>query len=198
LARTIAKDHGEKRDGILKSAARVFANEGLARASMSRLASECGISKANIYHYYDNKDELLYVILDTYLVTLHKRVYGLPLEGLAAEQKLRLVVSEMLIAYEGMDHEHKILLEGLPLLPTEQQEILRNYQRQIVQLLSGILQEIAPMVFVDDPVKLRSATMSVFGMLNWFYTWNKKADRTARENYAELVATIAINGIKGL
>ncbi|MEY8840231.1 TetR/AcrR family transcriptional regulator, partial [Cribrihabitans sp. XS_ASV171] len=47
MARTIAKDHDQKRAQILKSAARVFAREGFDRASMTQLARECGISKAN-------------------------------------------------------------------------------------------------------------------------------------------------------
>lgn len=198
MARTIAKDHGEKREGILKSAARVFANEGLARASMSRLASECGISKANIYHYYDNKDELLFVILDTYLSSLRDRICSLPLDGLAASDKLRLVVSETLLAYDGMDNEHKILIEGLLLLPAEQQEILKSHQREIVNLLSGILMELSPATFENDRRKLRAATMSVFGMLNWFYTWNVKADQQEREQYATMVATLTLDGIGAL
>ena len=60
MVRTIAKDYDDKRLHILTTAARVFAQEGIARASMSHLARDCGISKANIYHYYDSKDALLY------------------------------------------------------------------------------------------------------------------------------------------
>ena len=65
MARTIAKDHDQKREQILKSAAKVFADQGFDRASMNLLAKECGISKANIYHYYDSKDALLFDLLDS-------------------------------------------------------------------------------------------------------------------------------------
>ncbi|MEP1496455.1 helix-turn-helix domain-containing protein, partial [Pseudophaeobacter sp.] len=66
MARTIAKDHDEKRAQILKSAAKVFAEAGYDRASMTQLARQCGISKANIYHYYDSKEAVLFGLLDTY------------------------------------------------------------------------------------------------------------------------------------
>jgi len=107
-------------------------------------------------------------------------------------------VSETLLAYEGMDHEHKIQTEGIPLLPPDQQKILRGYQRDMVDLLSEVLNEAAPDVFTGDEQKLRAATMSVFGMLNWFYMWNRNADTAAREDYAELIAKMTLNGIKGL
>lgn len=198
MARTIAKDYDEKRVRILKNAARLFAREGLARASMNQIAKECGISKANIYHYYDGKDALLFDILETYLSALRNRICELPLDGLDAGQKLHRIVYETLLAYEGMDNEHKIQTESIPLLPVEQQEVLRGYQRDMVAMMSGILEELAPDVFDGDPRKLRAATMSVFGMLNWFYMWNSAADEAARESYSELVAKMTMNGVKGI
>ncbi len=52
MAPTIAKDHDEKRVAIRVTAARIFAAQGVDRASMSVIAKGCGISKALIYHYY--------------------------------------------------------------------------------------------------------------------------------------------------
>lgn len=125
MSRPIAKDHDAKRMHILKVAARVFADQGFARASMAQVAKDCGISKANIYHYYSSKDALLFDILDTYLSALRDRILGLDLAGLAPEAQLGRIVTETLRAYEGMDHEHKIQTEGIPLLPPEQQKILK-------------------------------------------------------------------------
>ena len=198
MARTIAKDHDKKRISILQSAARLFAQEGLARASMSQVARECGISKANIYHYYESKDALLFDILDTYLSALRDRLCSLPLDGLEPDRKLKTVVSETLLAYDGMDNEHKIQTEGVALLPVDQQETLRGYQRDIVDLMGGILTEIAPDTFAINRDKLRAATMSVFGMLNWFYMWNGKAGKKGREDYAELVSNLTLRGIRAV
>ncbi|WP_037312665.1 TetR/AcrR family transcriptional regulator [Ruegeria halocynthiae] len=198
MARTIAKDHREKRGHILKTAATVFASEGVARASMNHVARECGISKANIYHYYESKDALLYDILETYLSALRSRICELPLDGLSAGEKLHRIVSEVLLAYEGMDNEHKIQTEGIPLLAPEQQTVLRGYQRDMVRLLSEVLNDLAPDVFAGNQEKLRSATMSVFGMLNWFYMWNSGANETERREYSDLVARLTLNGVKGL
>lgn len=197
MARTIAKDYSEKRAHILKTAARVFAEQGFARASMTQVAQECGISKANIYHYYSGKDALLFDILDSYLATLRDRLAAVPEEG-SAEKRFSALVREALLAYEGMDHEHQIQTEGLPLLPQEQQETLRGYQRDMVGQFSSVLTEIAPDVFEGDTRKLRAATMSVFGMLNWFYMWNRSAGTEAREDYAKLVARMTLGGVASI
>ncbi|UWQ24195.1 TetR/AcrR family transcriptional regulator [Leisingera aquaemixtae] len=198
MARTIAKDHDQKRAQILKSAAKVFAEAGYDRASMTQLARECGISKANIYHYYDSKDAVLFGLLDTYLSDLRDRVCEVELDGYGPQERLRRIVSEILLAYQGADHEHQVQLGAMGSLPEDQQKHLRGYQREMVQFMSDALRAVAPEIFDGDSAKLRGATMSVFGMLNWYYMWNTGAGSKAREDYARLVADLTLHGVKGL
>ncbi|WP_146346562.1 TetR/AcrR family transcriptional regulator [Phaeobacter marinintestinus] len=198
MARTIAKDHSEKRQQILSSAAKVFAEQGFDRASMTVLARECGISKANIYHYYDSKDAILFDILDTYLSELRDRILGVDLDGLSPDDRLRLVVQEVLNAYQGADHEHKVQIDALSALPEDQQARMRAYQRDMVRFMGECLRDVAPEVFTPDPAKLRGATMSVFGMLNWYFMWNAGAGSKERQDYARLVCDMTLNGVRGL
>ena len=58
MARTRATDYDDKRRAILDRSAELFAAHGYDRASMSRIAEACGVSKANLYHYYRDKDEI--------------------------------------------------------------------------------------------------------------------------------------------
>ncbi|SMP32323.1 TetR/AcrR family transcriptional regulator [Shimia sagamensis] len=198
MARTIAKDHEQKRVHILKSAARVFAEQGYDRASMSVLAKECGISKANIYHYYDSKDALLFDVLDSYLKDLRNRICEIDLSGLGAKAQLRMVVREILFAYQGADYEHRVQSTAMQALPEQQQKVLRGYQRDLVNQVSKVVAASAESVFDDDPVRLRETTMSVFGMLNWYYMWQHGADTEARERYAELATNLVLGGVRGL
>ncbi len=195
MVRTIAKDHDDKRRHILNVAAEVFAREGIARASMNEVARACGISKANIYHYCSSKDDLIFDILDSYLSELRDWICGVDLSDLSPSEQLYRITQEFLLAYEGMDHEHKIQGEGLPLLPEDQQKILKGYQRELVSRMSEILQGCAPDTLGQDRDKCRDVTMSVFGMLNWFYMWHPKADKNARVNYARSIADLTLNGI---
>ena len=198
MARTIAKDHDEKRKQILKTAARVFAIDGVDRASMSQVAEACGISKANIYHYYDSKNALLFDILDTYLRDLKERVCAVSAQGRSPEEHFRATLCEILLAYEGADDEHRVQASGLGALPVEQQAVLRDYQRDLVRHMANILKKLSPNTLARDATKLRSVTMSVFGMLNWFYMWNSRAGTEEREDYATLVADLTLKGLTGV
>lgn len=198
MARTIAKDHDQKRAQILKSAAKVFAEEGFDRASMTKLAKDCGISKANIYHYYDSKDAILYDILDSYLSNLRDRILDVDTEGLSPEDRLRRVVREILRAYKGADHEHQVQISALAALPEAQQDQMRAYQRDMVKFMGCCLHDLTPEIFEAQPEKLRGVTMSVYGMLNWYFMWNAEAGAQERDDYADLVCDLTLRGVRGL
>lgn len=196
MARTIAKDYSQKRGQILKTAAKVFAESGFDRASMSQLAKACQISKANIYHYYDGKDALLFDVLDTYLRELRDRLNNVDGNGLSPDDHLRTLIKEVLLAYHGADDEHRVQAAGLSALPVEQQKVLRGYQREIVDQMSDIVKAISPARYSSDQQDLLETTMSIFGMLNWFYMWNRDQSEQARVRYANTVTDIVLNGIK--
>ena len=118
--------------------------------------------------------------------------------GLAPEDRLRRVILAVLRAYQGSDYEHQVQLNALTALPEDQQGRMRAYQRDMVRFLSDCIAEAAPQVFAEDRTKLRSVTMSVFGMLNWYYMWNSGAGSEARDAYAELVADLTLKGLPGI
>ena len=48
-----------RRLDILRAAARVFRQRGIAAAGMREIAEEAGLSPGNLYHYFSGKDEIL-------------------------------------------------------------------------------------------------------------------------------------------
>ena len=193
MPRGIAHDHSEKRDAIRKGAAAYFAANGYDRASMTGAAKHCGISKALIYHYYDSKDALLYDILHTHLSDLVETVEKVP-EG---NNRLRKLIRAILLAYRDADAEHKLQADAMGALPSEKREPLMALQRHLIQVMGDALQAASPKT-MTDPVRLRPVTMTVFGMLNWFYMWHRPGKGIGREDYADLVTDMVLGGIKGL
>ena len=197
MVRTIAKDYDTKREKILTAAAHVFAHHGVASASMAEVAKNCGISKGNIYHYYDSKLAILFEILDSYLSRLRGRIIAIKLDSGDVAGSLEKLCAEILDAYDGMDDEHKIQTEGIPLLPEDQQTVLKGYQRDMVHHVETFLSA-ANKSLQSNPQTRRAATMSVFGMLNWFYMWNTHNDADGLAAYAKTVAAITMGGVQAL
>lgn len=54
----------ERRDAILRAAAKAFARAGFAATSMEDVAAACGITKLIVYRHFDSKEELYRAVLE--------------------------------------------------------------------------------------------------------------------------------------
>jgi len=197
VARTKAIDYDLKREAILRSAAKLFAETGFDRSSMSQLAEACGVSKALLYHYYTGKDALLYDVIGAHLQDLCVLVEAADDPAADPETRLYRLVSALLDAYREADHEHQVQINAMKFLPAAQQEELKDLERRLVALFAAAIRAVEP-ALGDARGLLKPVTMSLFGMLNWHYMWFRPDGPISREDYARIASRLVIDGVRGL
>ena len=196
MARTRATDYDDKRRAILDRSAELFAEHGYDRASMSRIAEACGVSKANLYHYYKDKEELLFDVIRFHLEELLEVVEAVDRPDLAPEARLKELVAAILEAYRDADAQHSVQINGLRLLPRDRQAELKAMERDLVKIFSDAVAGVAPQI--GNTKLLKPVTMSLFGMINWHYLWFKSTGEVTRADYAELVSQLIVDGTRNL
>ena len=197
MARTRARDYEDKQRGILETAATVFAEVGMEKASMAEIARRGGNSKALLYHYYASKDALIFDIVRTHLSDLDAALADADQSSPLAEDRLRNLVLAVMDQYENADDKHKVQLNCASGLSAEQTERLREIERRIVHRFSDVLAVINPELD-GARARLMPITMSLFGILNWVYTWFRDDGPISREEYAHLVTSLFLDGVKAL
>lgn len=198
MARTRSQDYDTKRLAILRASARLFAQHGYAGTSITLIAEACGVSKALLYHYYPDKESVLFDVLSSHLRTLVATVEaagageaaGAPDGG--SGDRLGRLAEALLEAYRDADAEHQVQTAGLRLLPPARQEALKALERRLVALFSGAIAERVP-TLAGSPA-LTPVTMSLFGMLNWHYLWFRDGGPLSRADYARLAVRLVEAG----
>ncbi len=89
----------EKRRKILKAAVTVFARKGFARCRISDIATEAGVAYGLVYHYFENKEEILNSIFDENWGLLSKVIDTTVEQSENLEQRLLAIVSFICDAY---------------------------------------------------------------------------------------------------
>ncbi|MEM9221548.1 MAG: TetR/AcrR family transcriptional regulator [Pseudomonadota bacterium] len=197
MARTRAVDYEDKRRHIQNTAASVFAELGFDRASMAEIARRGSISKALLYHYYESKDALIFDIVRTHLEDLEDAVERADRIDLTGEERLRLLIRAVIDNYEDADDKHKVQIAATNMLPVDQDEVVRTIERRIVRRFSAAIRQIAPDIDRERPV-LTPVTMSIFGILNWIYMWFRPDGSLTRAQYAEVVTTMVLDGVRAV
>ena len=94
----------ERREAILASAARCFDQHGLSGATLSAIASGAGLSKGNLYHYFESREAILMALFlretHAWLVDLESRF--LPLAGCDDVDTVAIALTDVLVAHPRM------------------------------------------------------------------------------------------------
>jgi AcrR family transcriptional regulator len=163
---------------ILAHATEVFCKKGYEGASMRDLSRASGMSLAGLYYYFESKERLLYLIQKHTFTTIVQRLKA-RLEGMNdAEERIRIFILNHLdyflanqAAMKVLSHEAEMLKNGFA---SEVAAIKREYYRICVGLLDDLKGE------RGLQFSTRIAVLSLFGMMNWIYTWhNPRVDADA-------------------
>jgi TetR/AcrR family transcriptional regulator, cholesterol catabolism regulator len=165
---------------ILTHATDVFCKKGYEGASMRDLSRASGMSLAGLYYYFESKERLLFLIQKHTFTTIVGRLKTRLEDVSGAEERLRVFVLNHLEyflsnqpAMKVLTHEDDALKNGFG---TEIAAIKREYYRICVGLLEDLKKE------RGLQFSTRTAVMSLFGMMNWIYTWhNPRIDADAKQ-----------------
>ena len=178
---------------ILEHATDVFFDKGYEGASMRDLSRHSGMSLAGMYYYFESKERLLYLIQKHTFSTIVERLRE-RLEAVSdPEQRIRIFILNHLEyflanqkAMKVLSHEDDVLKNGYG---AEIAAIKREYYRICIELLDQLKRE-RGLEFSS-----RIAVLSLFGMMNWIYTWyNQRADGNA-ETLAQQMGDIFLQGV---
>lgn len=122
--------------GILDNAAELFSERGYTATSMADIASTADISKAAIYHYFENKEALFTELLSSVFRDMDAVIACLGTKVLTNEQKVNLIRS---LALVFLDHRNVIrLLRNLSQgSPIELSKTTMMRSRVVEDLLAG-------------------------------------------------------------
>jgi len=178
---------------ILAHATEVFCKKGYEGASMRDLSRASGMSLAGLYYYFASKERLLYLIQKHTFSTIVERLKT-RLQGVDdTEDRIRIFILNHLeyflanqSAMKVLSHEDEVLKNGFG---AEVAAIKREYYRICVGLLDDLKRE------RGLQFSTRIAVLSLFGMMNWIYTWHKPRVDADAESIAREMGDIFLRGV---
>jgi AcrR family transcriptional regulator len=187
------RDPATKREAVLKTAAQLFLEKSYGRTSMNDVADRLNITKPALYHYFDNKEDIL---LECYRLGC-----GLIEETL---NQIAAHCGNGLQKVEAFIHSYAIVMtvnfgrcvmridEGD--LTTDARAEVRTYKRKIDRRLRSFIQE-----GIEDgsiaPCDTKLAAFSIAGALNWICMWYEPDGALSPDEIASQFARTLTQGL---
>jgi len=180
---------------VLNHAAHIFCDKGFEGASMRDLSRVSGMSLAGLYHYAESKEKLLYLIQRHTFTTIMERLRE-RLEGLSdPEERVRAFILNHLEYFLANRKAMTVLSHEDDVLQGEFGVEVATLKREYYRICVGLLDDFKREQRLEFSSRL--AVLSLFGMINWIYTWhNSRVDADAAE-LAQRMGDLFLRGISG-
>lgn len=185
------KQFTAKRRAVIRSAGAVFRRRGYHNASMTEIAKSLGLTKAALYYYVKNKEEVLYAC--------HGMAYDAMdevLKNKRSQEQSHLDFLEVLY----FDFVTLLTRDGLSLL-TDVDSLSGEWRADVLKRRAKIERQITKIVkagMADGSIRKADPRLTVFffmGALNWLNAWYEPGGRVEGAEIASHFAAQMRSGI---
>jgi TetR/AcrR family transcriptional regulator, cholesterol catabolism regulator len=178
---------------ILDHATEVFCLKGYEGASMRDLSRATGMSLAGLYYYFESKERLLFLIQKHTFTTILEKLKARLEHVTDPEQRIRIFILNHLQYFMSNQPGLKVLSHEDESLKNSLGSEIAGIKREYYRICLGLMEDLRRSRGLD--FNARTAALSLFGMVNWIYTWyTSRVDGNA-EALAEQMGNIVLNGI---
>lgn len=163
----------ERRREILLGATRAFARKGYLLANLEDIASEAGLTKGHIYHYFLSKEHIFTEIRVTAVQSAVDELEEVVAMFKDPEQALRESLRRQIAGVFGPIERFAAALTDPPDLSPENKERIRQVQRRYECLVQDIIRDgQCKGVFIEGDPKVMMFTLmcGALGVAIWYNT----------------------------
>lgn len=183
---------------VLYFGTNVFYDKGYAGASMRDLSRASGMSLAGLYYYFESKEKLLYLIQKHTFSTIMQMLRDQLEMVTDSEQRVRIFIRNHLEYFLANLKAMKVLSHEDEALAGPLGQEIKDMKREYYQLCRGLVDDLKrDRGLPTDRISARIAVLSLFGMMNWIYTWHDPRRDIQAADLAEQMSEIFLRGLLG-
>ena len=189
-----ARQREIKREAVIVTAARAFRQRGYHNTSLDDLAALLNVTKPTIYHYVDNKEEILFECFRTGLDQIKSAFAEIRKSDASAMQRLMAVMRKYATAITSEF--------GWCMVRAEDQDLSPVMSKRINQLKSEIDQGIRRLIkdgIADGSICRCDPKITAFalaGAMNWIAHWHRADAELNPDQIADRFIEIFVTGLK--
>ena len=182
-------------DDIVSAAAKVFRTKGYHAATVRDIADEVGLLKGSLYHHFDSKEELLYLVVKEPIAQMYRTMAEIAEADGRATDKLKRAISAHLEAFDRHYPHLFVYLRERESVKRRFREMIGFSPKDYERCWQQILREGVESGEFRTDLDIQVASYGLLGMLNWLYKWYDPQGRLSVQEVAAQFTSLALAGL---
>jgi AcrR family transcriptional regulator len=190
-----ASERMRKREAVIGAAARAFKERGYHNTSLDDIAALLHVTKPTIYHYVENKEQILFECFRTGLDQIRAAFGAVRRPDAPARERLELVIRRYAAAVTSEFGWCMVRAEDQDLSPAMSGQV-KTLKSEIDQGIRRLLREGREDGSIRADVDPKMTAFALAGALNWIAHWYRSDATLTPDEIADRFVVLFVDGLR--
>ncbi len=179
---------------VAEAALALFLEHGYDATPMSMVARHTGLTKAGVYHHFESKEHLLYVVHKNHIERLLLPMIDEATKVPDPEERLRKFLGDYALLLTR-DPSLQVLINETKRLSAEHAEEIRDAWRRGLHLVRDAIADLQSQKRCDPNLDPTYAAFAAIGMCSWICNWFDPSRPQSGPEVARTMVTVFLQGL---
>ncbi|MYL48579.1 TetR family transcriptional regulator [Halobacillus litoralis] len=181
------------REKIIQTSLELFDRHGFHGVTVKQIVQQTNTSKGGFYHHFQSKDELLFVIHDTFITYVLKEAQAANVIHSSPIPKVQAIIQSFVQVFDlYKPHISVFYQESLYLKPAYEEEI-KGKRDEFKRMVFNVIEEGQKSGHFRRELPLEITGMAILGMVNWIYKWYRRDGTYTIDQIAEVFTDLVLH-----
>jgi AcrR family transcriptional regulator len=182
------------KERLIKASIDLFSKKKYLDTPIREIGEAAGVNPSLVYHYFKNKEEILFTIIDRFSRHLVSSLQEIQTRESDPIEGLRKIIFQHLLLNGEFRKEVIITIEENTSLKGRLRTEVMSFQRKIYNIYMDQLKKLEQLNMLRKG-NLTVICFSIFGIINWFYRWYRVGGQLNDKEIANQIIENILLGI---
>lgn len=173
----------------------LFEEYGFHGVTVNQIVEKVGTSKGGFYHHFTSKDELLYVIHDTFITYALKKARIANETYQSPTKKLQAIIKSFVKVFDLYKPHIFVFYQEHIYLKDNYKQLIKDKRDQFKQIIIQAVREGKEAGEFRKELPTEITGMAILGMVNWTYKWYKQSGNYTIDEIGDIYVDLILHAI---
>ena len=173
----------------------LFEKYGFHGVTVNQIVKDVGTSKGGFYHHFTSKDELLFVIHDTFITYVLEKAIIATNNYESPTEKLQIIIKDFVKVFDLYKPHISVFYQENIYVKPEYEILIKKKRDQFKQIINEAVSEGKEQGEFRDDLPSEITTMAILGMVNWTYKWYRQSGEKTIEEIGDIFVDLILRAV---
>lgn len=173
----------------------LFEENGFHGVTVDKIVKNVGTSKGGFYHHFTSKEELLFVIHDTFITYVLQKANEANSTYSTPTSRLKAIIQSFVKVFDLYKPHISVFYQENFYLNERYEQLINDKRESFKNIIIEVIRDGKKSGEFRQDISIEVTALAILGMVNWTYKWYQPSGDKTIEEIATLYVDLVLHAI---